>query len=97
VTFFHVFIRGQTPGHRIETNRRSISWFSYDLGVTIIRHQNIDSMFLASALMRGIHHLIIFKMADVQGAMHPHKRTDLGHGVSILMTNHGVAGLRFFG
>jgi hypothetical protein len=29
--------------------------FSYDFGVTVIRHQNADAMVLASALMRGIH------------------------------------------
>ena len=41
--------------------------FSYDFGVTVIHHQNADAMVLASACMRGIHPLIIFKMADVQG------------------------------
>ena len=41
--------------------------FSYDFGVTVIRHQNTDAMVLASALMRGIHPLMIFKIADVQG------------------------------
>jgi hypothetical protein len=29
--------------------------FSYDFGVTVIRHQNADAMILASARMRGIH------------------------------------------
>jgi hypothetical protein len=29
--------------------------FSYDFGVTAIRHQNVDAMILASALMSGIH------------------------------------------
>jgi hypothetical protein len=29
--------------------------FSYDFGVTVIRHQNADAMVVASALMRGIH------------------------------------------
>ena len=43
--------------------------FSYDFGVTVIRHQNADAMILASARMRGIHPLIIFKMAGVQGGM----------------------------
>ena len=28
--------------------------FSYDYGVTVIRHQNADAMVLASVLMRGI-------------------------------------------
>jgi hypothetical protein len=41
----------------------------HDFGVTVIRHLNADAMVLASALMRGIHPLIIFKMADVQGGM----------------------------
>ena len=30
--------------------------FSYDFGVTVIRHQNADAMVLASALMRGCIH-----------------------------------------
>jgi hypothetical protein len=29
--------------------------FSYDFGVTVIRHQNADAMFIVSALMRGTH------------------------------------------
>jgi hypothetical protein len=29
--------------------------FSYDFGVTVIRHQHADAIVLASALMRGIH------------------------------------------
>jgi hypothetical protein len=29
--------------------------FSYDFGVTVIRHETSDAMVLASALMRGIH------------------------------------------
>jgi hypothetical protein len=41
--------------------------FSYDFGVTIIRHQNDDTIVLASALIRGIHPLIIFKLVDIQG------------------------------
>jgi hypothetical protein len=41
--------------------------FSYDFAVTAIRLRNADPMVLASALMRGIHPLIIFKMGDVQG------------------------------
>ena len=45
--------------------------FSYDFGVTVIRHQNADAMVLASAL-------------------------SCSHGVSILMTNHGVAAVTFF-
>ena len=50
--------------------------FSYDFGVTVIRHQNTDAMILASALMRGIHPLIILKIADIQGGGNAsHKRT----------------------
>jgi hypothetical protein len=30
--------------------------FSYDFGVTVIRHQNADAMVLASALIRGCIH-----------------------------------------
>jgi hypothetical protein len=48
-------------------------------GVTVIRHENADAMVLASALMRGIHPPDNNQNGDVQG-----------HGVSILMTNHGV-------
>jgi hypothetical protein len=52
--------------------------------------QNKD--ILASALMRRIHPLDnIFKMADVQGVNASNKHTGEDHGVSILMTNHGVA------
>ena len=40
---------------------------SYDFGVTVIRYQNAGDMVLASALMIGIHPLMMFKMADVQG------------------------------
>ena len=29
--------------------------FSYDFGVTVIRHQNANAMVLAAPLMRGIH------------------------------------------
>jgi hypothetical protein len=29
--------------------------FSYDFGVTVIRHQNVDAMGLASARLRSIH------------------------------------------
>jgi hypothetical protein len=47
--------------------------FSNDFGVTVIRHQNTDAMVLACALVRGIHPLIIFKIADIQGGM-PLKR-----------------------
>ena len=46
--------------------------FSYDFGVTVIRHQNADAMALASALMRGIHPLIIFKMATSRGESFQH-------------------------
>ena len=66
-------------GHRIETIRTEarLLGFSYDFGVTVIRHKNAEAMVLASALMRDIHPLIIFKMADVQGdASHKHW---LGH------------------
>jgi hypothetical protein len=50
--------------------------FSYDFGVTVIRHQNTDAMILASALMRGIHPLMILKIADIQGGGNAsHKRT----------------------
>ena len=64
--------------HRIETNRRSTSWFSLsDFGVPVIR-----------ALMRGIHPRIIFKMVDVRGVNASHKYTGQDHGVSIFMTNH---------
>jgi hypothetical protein len=72
--------------HRIETIQNRdytedrLLVFSYDFGVTIIRHQNADAMVLASAPMRSIHPpqcppLMIFKMADVQGANASHKRT----------------------
>jgi hypothetical protein len=44
-------------------------WFSYDFGVTRNSSSNADAMVLASARLRGIHPLIIFKMADVQGGM----------------------------
>jgi hypothetical protein len=54
--------------------------FSYDFGVTAIHHQNVDAMILASALMSGIHPPWLRPI----------------HGVSIMMTNHGVAALRFF-
>ena len=54
--------------HRIETTTEArLLGFSYDFGVTVIRHQNADAMVLASALMKGIHPLLIFKMVDVQG------------------------------
>jgi hypothetical protein len=46
--------------HRTETDRTSTSCFSYDFGVTVVRHQNVDAMVLATALMRDIHPLIIF-------------------------------------
>jgi hypothetical protein len=36
--------------------RSPTSWyFSYDFGVTVIRHQNADAIVLASARLRGIH------------------------------------------
>jgi hypothetical protein len=47
--------------------------FSYDFSVTRNSSSNADAMVLASARLRGIHPLIIFKMADVQGGM-PLKR-----------------------
>jgi hypothetical protein len=40
--------------NRDDTEARLLG-FSYDFGVTVIRHQNADAMVLASALMRGIH------------------------------------------
>jgi hypothetical protein len=62
--------------HRIDTEARFLG-FSYDFGVTVIRHQNADAMVLATLLMRGIHpHCQIrFKMAGVQGGNASHKRT----------------------
>ena len=52
--------------HRIETiEMPAVLGFSYDIGVTVICHQNVDGMVPASALMRGIHPLIIFKIVDV--------------------------------
>ena len=55
-------------------------------------------MVLASALMRGIHPLKIFKMADVQGGNVMPLISALAedHGVSILMTNRGVAAVPLF-
>ena len=43
--------------------------FSNDFGVTVIHHQNADAMVLASALMRSIHPLIIFKKGGRPGGM----------------------------
>jgi hypothetical protein len=54
-------------------------------------------MVLASALMRGIH-----PPDNCQTGRHPgegdasHKRTGQKHGVSILMTNHGVTAIMLF-
>ena len=53
--------------------------FSYDFGITVIRHQKADTMVIARALMRGIHPLIIFKMADVQGGNASHTCTRPWH------------------
>jgi hypothetical protein len=39
--------------NRVYTEARLLG-FSYDFGLTVIRHQNADTMVLASALMRGI-------------------------------------------
>jgi hypothetical protein len=42
--------------HRIETTAEArLLGFSYDLGITVIRHKNADAMVLTSALMRSIH------------------------------------------
>ena len=62
--------------HRIETIQTpDFLVFPFSFGITVILHQNADTMIpplvLASALMRGIHPLIIFKMADIQGGCLP--------------------------
>jgi hypothetical protein len=46
--------------------------FSYDFSVTRNSSSNADAMVVASARLRGIHPLIIFKMADVQGPWRQH-------------------------
>ena len=72
--------------------------FSYDLGITVIRHKNADAMVLTSALMRSIHPPDNIQNGGRPGGNASHKHTGKNHGVSILMTNHGVAaGSRFFG
>ena len=62
----------------------------------MIRHQNADAKVLASALMRGIHPLIIFKMADVQGGTPLIRALARTMASAFLMTNHGVAAVAFF-
>jgi hypothetical protein len=60
-------IQIQASHHRIGYTEGRLLGFSYDFGVTRNSSSNADAMVLASARRRGIHPLIIFKMADVQG------------------------------
>ena len=48
---------------------RSRLGFSYDFGVTVIRHLNAHAMVLASALMRGIHPLDNIQNGERPGGM----------------------------
>ena len=53
--------------HRIRYTEGRLLGFSYDFGVNRNSSSNADAMVLASACLRGIHPLILFRMANVQG------------------------------
>ena len=86
--------------HRIVTHRMSTSWFCLWFWRN---RRNAVAMFLASALMKSIHPLEIFKMVDIQGANASHKRTGQPGYRSMasafrwrIITSHGVAAVMVF-
>jgi hypothetical protein len=67
IVFWLIFLRMLC--HRIRYTEGRLLGFSYDFGVTRNSSSNADAMVLGSACLRGIHPLILFRMANVQGGM----------------------------